>query len=64
MFGLKWLPLPFSKVSAAHVKTNVTFEGPTIIHFTVQTPFGALRQIKTLLPVEPFKQFVEARWYV
>ena len=49
--------------AAGAVATGVTFEGPTVVHFTIQTPFGKLRQIKTLLSVEPFKQFVESRWY-
>lgn len=63
LFGNTSLPVPFSKAAAASVDTSVTFEGPTIIHFTVKTVFGTVRQIKTLLPVEPFRQAVEVRWY-
>jgi len=62
-FGNPKLPVPLSSTASATVDTRVTFEGPTIIHFTMKTPFGMLRQIKTLLPIEPFKQFVEIRWY-
>lgn len=63
LFGKSWLPIPFSATSAGAVGVGVTFEGPTIMHFTIATPFGKLRQVKTVLPVEPFKQFVESRWY-
>lgn len=62
-FGRPSLPVPLSKWSASQIRTGVTFEGPTIVHFTIETPFGVLRQIKTILPVEPFRQYVEARWY-
>ena len=30
------------------------------MHFTIKTPIGTLRQIKTILPIEPFKQLVES----
>merc|ERR1719210_1995377 len=63
LFGNSQLPVPLSSSTSATVDTGVTFEGPTIVHFTIKTPFGMLRQIKTLLPVEPFKQYVEVRWY-
>ena len=43
--------------------TNVTFEGPSVIHFAITTPFGVLRLVKTLLPIAPFTQHVEMRWY-
>eukprot|EP00911_Craspedida_sp_UC1_P001448 UC1_evm2s1092 len=62
-FGNKQLPVPLSAWAAAKVRTTVTFEGPTIVHFSVHTPFGMLRQIKTITPVEPFLQAVESRWY-
>lgn len=61
--GKPSLPVPLSRWAAGTIRTGVTFEGPTIVHFTIETPFGILRQIKTILPVEPFKQYVEARWY-
>jgi len=58
----RW-PLPFSASVASSIDTGVTFEGPTIVHFTVKTPFGIMRQINTLLSIEPFKQYTESRWY-
>eukprot|EP00510_Aplanochytrium_minuta_P005983 CAMPEP_0184007344 /NCGR_PEP_ID=MMETSP0954-20121128/1270_1 /TAXON_ID=627963 /ORGANISM="Aplanochytrium sp, Strain PBS07" /LENGTH=403 /DNA_ID=CAMNT_0026286141 /DNA_START=67 /DNA_END=1278 /DNA_ORIENTATION=- len=45
------------------IETNVTFEGPCIVHFSVKTIFGEMRMIKNLMPVEPFHQYVEARWW-
>jgi nitrite reductase/ring-hydroxylating ferredoxin subunit len=45
------------------IVAHVTFEGPTIVHFSVKTPMGELRMIKTLLPVAPFKVYVESRWF-
>ncbi|CAJ1328883.1 unnamed protein product [Effrenium voratum] len=62
-FGRPWLPVPFSASVASSIETNVTFEGPTVVHFRLRTPIGVLRQVKTILPVEPFKVYVEARWY-
>jgi len=59
----------FGKVSVApawllrNITVKVTFEGPTIVHFSVKTIFGEMRMIKTLLPVAPFKLYVEARWW-
>jgi len=63
LFGKPNLPVPFSAAASSQVQAGVTFEGPTIVHFDIQTPFGLVRQIKTLLPIEPFKQYVEIRWY-
>lgn len=63
LFGSPRLPVPLSRSVASSIQTNVTFEGPTVVHFRLQTPLGVLRQVKTILPVEPFKQYVEARWY-
>eukprot|EP00966_Prymnesium_polylepis_P279994 6469079-Prymnesium_polylepis.1 len=63
LFGDKRLRVPFSQVSARSVATGVTFEGPAVVHFHITTPLGNVRHIKTLLPVEPFKLFVESRWY-
>jgi cholesterol 7-dehydrogenase len=62
-FGLRSLPVPGGAWSSSMVSAEVTFEGPSIVNFTVRTPFGTLRQVMTLLAVEPFKQFVESRWY-
>eukprot|EP00947_MAST-08B_sp_MAST-8B-sp1_P005737 g5737.t1 len=55
--------LPLPRVFLRGITTRVTFEGPGIIHFSVQTPLGEMRMIKTQLPSEPFHQMVEARWY-
>ncbi|GBG33919.1 Chlorophyllide a oxygenase, chloroplastic [Hondaea fermentalgiana] len=33
-----------------NITANVTFEGPSVIHFKVDTIFGSMRMIKTLLP--------------
>ena len=62
-FGYRSLPVPFSEIAARRIHTTVTFEGPTIIHFIIHTLFGKMRQLKTLLPIAPFKQYVESRWY-
>jgi len=64
LLGIPWLPVPLSRTVASSIETNVTFEGPTIVHFRINTPLGVFRQVKTILPVEPFKQYVESRWYV
>ena len=61
--GYRSLPVPFSEIAARSIHTTVTFEGPTIIHFIIHTLFGKMRQLKTLLPIAPFKQYVESRWY-
>eukprot|EP00913_Durusdinium_trenchii_P005513 g5137.t1 len=63
LFGHPSLPVPLSATISKSIETNVTFEGPTIVHFRIKTPLGVLRQVKTILPIEPFKQYVEARWY-
>lgn len=63
LFGNEKFPLPGSEWSSSMVDTNVVFEGPTIIHFIIDTPLGQIRQIMTLLSVEPFFQHVESRWY-
>lgn len=39
--------------------TRVTFEGPSIVHFDIDSPLGHMHLIKTLLPVEPFRQYTE-----
>jgi len=56
------IPL-FPKWFLQNIVTKVTFEGPTIVHFSVGTIFGEMRMIKTILVTEPFKIQVEARWY-
>eukprot|EP00439_Symbiodinium_sp_Y106_P086181 s218_g31.t1 len=55
--------LPFSETIAAMIDTIVTFEGPNMMHFRLVTPLGTIRQVKTILPIEPFKQQVEMYWY-
>jgi len=47
--------LPGASWIASHITTKVTFEGPSIMHFRLDTPLGSMRQIKTLLPVEAFR---------
>ena len=43
---------------------QVIFEGPSVMHFSLRLGIlGELRQVKTILPVEPFKQQVEVRWF-
>lgn len=63
LFGKKRWPVPFSARVAALIDTVVTFEGPNMMHFKLITPLGTIRQIKTILPIEPFKQQVEMYWY-
>jgi len=58
-----WFSIPLASWVASFVTTKVTFEGPAIMHFRLDTPLGSMRQIKTLLPVEPFRQYVEVRWF-
>jgi hypothetical protein len=62
-FADKRFPVPLSEMAAQSVHTTVTFEGSSIVHFVIHTPFGKMRQVKTILSIEPFKQYVEARWY-
>lgn len=62
-FGNKRFPVPFSEFAASRVHATVTFEGPSIVHFEIKTPFGDMRQVKTILSIEPYKQYVESRWY-
>jgi hypothetical protein len=42
--------------------TEVTFEGPAIIHFEVFTDLGRVRLLKTLFPAEDFRLYAEDRW--
>lgn len=53
----------FPKWFLSNIITRVTFEGPTIVHFSVKTIFGEMRMIKTLLVTAPFKIKVESRWW-
>lgn len=62
-FGNKKYPVPYSEKGSEEVDTTVIFEGPTLVHFIIDTPFGRIRQLMTILSVEPFKQYVESRWY-
>jgi 3-ketosteroid 9alpha-monooxygenase subunit A len=45
-FGNKQYPVFLSEASSALVDTTVIFEGPTIVHFLIDTPFGRLRQVR------------------
>jgi len=29
----------------------------------IDTPLGRMRQVMTILSIEPFKQYIESRWY-
>ena len=55
--------IPVPRFFLRGIKTVVCFEGPAIVHFSVKTPFGEMRMVKTQLPTAPFKQMVEARWF-
>eukprot|EP00758_Cryptobia_borreli_P008621 Tbor_TRINITY_DN5404_c5_g1::TRINITY_DN5404_c5_g1_i3::g.24743::m.24743/K14938/NVD, DAF36; cholesterol 7-desaturase len=46
-----------------HQKTVVRFDGPSVLHFDVRTPLGNMWLIKSVLPVSPFKQYVEDVWF-
>ena len=52
------------RIPSSRQKTVVTFEGPSIVHFQIETPLGGLHLYKTLLPVEPFKLYSEDLWYI
>ena len=54
---------PVSEQGSREVDTTVIFEGPAVVHFLLDTPLGKIRQVMTLLAVEPYKQYVESRWY-
>ena len=64
----KWNPLsgvavPLSEWMSSMVTMDVTFEGPSIMHFEMTTPLGKMRQVKSILPVGPFDMYIESRWY-
>jgi hypothetical protein len=63
LFGDRSRPIPQSEENSKAVDTTVIFEGPSIVHFMIDTPLGKMRQVMTILSVEPFKQYVESRWY-
>jgi hypothetical protein len=44
-------------------RSDVDFEGPAIIHFDIVTPIGSIHLVKTLLPVDQFKIFIEDTWF-
>ena len=44
LLGSRSLPVPLSAWVSKQIETNVTFEGPTIVHFRIKTPLGVLRQ--------------------
>ena len=58
MFGME-APASIYK----NVKIQVIFEGPSIIHFSLITPFGKARMIKTQLPTEPMHVHVGVKWF-
>jgi cholesterol 7-desaturase len=55
--------VPFAAAVASSISTNVIFEGPAMMQFRIDTPLGSMHQIKTILPVGPFEQQVEVRWF-
>ena len=57
LFGRKFT------LSAMTQRTEVDFEGPAIVHFDISTPVGSLHLIKSLLPVDHFKIFIEDAWF-
>ena len=44
-------------------QTEVTFEGPSVVHFRLLTKLGEIRMVKNILPVAPFRVFSEDAWY-
>jgi len=58
LFGYE---IPFSWVTQT---TEVNFEGPGIIHFHIVTPIGAGHLVKSLLPIDHFKTWIEDSWYI
>lgn len=48
-FGNKKYPVWGSEKSSQEVDTTVIFEGPTIVHFMIDTPLGRLRQVQIYL---------------
>lgn len=43
---------------------HVTFEGPAIVHFRMDlAPLGEVFVCKTILPIGPFHQYTEDRWW-
>ncbi|CUG87202.1 membrane-associated protein, putative [Bodo saltans] len=54
---LKFLTVPYIQ------KTRVTFDGPGVVHFDIQTPLGHMWLIKTNLPRRPFDLYSEDAWF-
>lgn len=44
-------------------RTKVTFDGPGIVHFDIQTPLGHIWLVKTNLPRRPFEIYSEDAWF-
>lgn len=61
-FGEIWFLNRF-RLGFTRQKTTVTFEGPSIVHFHIDSPLGSMHLIKTQLPLEPFRQYTEDRWF-
>ena len=57
VFLLDRFPLRFTTTL-----TEVTFEGPALIHFEIFTDLGRVRLFKTLLPIDDFHLYTEDRW--
>ena len=57
LFFLKW------RVPGDTTETLVTFEGPSVVQFELNTPLGKVWLIKTIVPLEPFKVHCIDEWY-
>ncbi|MDP2435051.1 MAG: Rieske 2Fe-2S domain-containing protein [archaeon] len=44
-------------------RTDILFDGPSIMHFMMHTPLGRFHVMKTALPVAPFVLLTEDRWW-
>jgi len=44
-------------------ETNLTFEGPAVIIFHLNTPFGKAELYKNILPVDTFHVYNEDHWF-
>lgn len=43
--------------------TNLVFDGPSFVHFMLNTPFGRVHLFKSALPIAPLRVVTEDRWY-
>jgi len=44
-------------------ETNLTFEGPGVIIFHLDTPFGKAELYKNIIPISPFHVYNEDHWF-